>query len=100
MKNGTRLCHSFSFTLHLPLDFIRVSSLRPTYLIFCTHSIDSSPADGEFPCLRSALVRLFNLRKLFLVRLNGPSSWGLYRPQVARLAAEPQTGVNPLNYHT
>src|SRR6218665_1154250 len=44
----------FPFTLHLPLDFIRVS-LRPTYL---HHSVDPSLTHllGEFPGLGQALV--------------------------------------------
>jgi len=31
-----------------------------------------------------------------MAHLNGPSSGGLYRPQVARLATKEQTGVAPL----
>jgi len=43
--------------LHLPLDFIRVSSLRPTYL---THSVDPSLTRflSEFPGLGLSLVGL------------------------------------------
>src|SRR6218665_374746 len=32
-------CFPFTF-LHPPSEFIRVSSLRPTYLQFCTHAFD------------------------------------------------------------
>ena len=39
-----------------PLDFIRVSSLRPAYLQFCTHSIVPLHADGNCPGLALALV--------------------------------------------
>src|SRR6218665_993297 len=35
----------FPFTLHLLLNFIRVSSLRLTYRQSCSHSIDPSLAD-------------------------------------------------------
>ena len=54
----------FPFTLlHLPLDFIRVSSLRPTYpsvpfAPICTHrsTLDLITVLSEFPCLWLALV--------------------------------------------
>ena len=36
---------------------------------------------------------------LLICRLNGPSSRGLYRPQVAHLAAKQQTSVAPLFHY-
>src|SRR6218665_460850 len=46
----------FSIRSYLPLDFNRVSSLRPTYI--ATHSVDPSLTHflGEFPGLGLALV--------------------------------------------
>src|SRR6218665_2440584 len=46
----------FSIRCYLPLDFNRVSSLRPTYI--ATHSVDPSLTHflGEFPGLGLALV--------------------------------------------
>jgi len=34
-----------------------------------------------------------------LARLNGPSNGGLYSPYVARLAAEEQTGIVPIDHY-
>jgi len=44
-------------------------------------------------------IRPSHLRRAILARLNGPSSWGLYGPLVARLAPKQQTawtGDTPL----